>query len=520
MKEKNPIDELFKRRLTEDKPAFNEAHWEAMEQLLGQKKRKFGFWFWLVPLFFLLGVSVFGLNEWFEHKEGEARIIDPLSEVQEASEGSLDKSTPSFNASDSSSTLLTSVSNKIKRGEIEKLQSEGADNQQGICDFETDGQAVKAGAFDASEETNKNQGVSVKSGRASKTYNGSSQYSGKKNVSELQPKVKEGDASGDIIANVQSGLPGFKLAEERGNKAFNASVFMPFLNPKMFEIKRPASLKGSLVSIDKFKPRHWKLSAFSNFGKYKIKESLASSSDLSISSEYAEPVPLLSQTVGVRLDYIKRGWVFSSGFSYTTINEEVDFGVLDSALVDFEYFEYQVIDSINDIIVEVIDSVFVEEEWQLDTIYVTVQDTSYIWLTDSLGIYSANDALLEERPYKQQASYVELPLLIGRQLPVGARGTFTLRTGPVIGFRTIVQGYYFASPNSDSPVMLSNRRDVSKSVVLNWQLEFEYAYQFSPRMSMGVLVGDRRSLTSYFKNGGAKQGYKGQFIGLSFGYLL
>jgi hypothetical protein len=68
--------------------------------------------------------------------------------------------------------------------------------------------------------------------------------------------------------------------------------------------------------------------------------------------------------------------------------------------------------------------------------------------------------------------------------------------------------------------MLSNRRDVSKSVVLNWQLEFEYAYQFSPRMSMGVLVGDRRSLTSYFKNGGAKQGYKGQFIGLSFGYLL
>ncbi|MFT5956316.1 MAG: hypothetical protein ACI87V_000181, partial [Flavobacteriales bacterium] len=54
MKEKNPIDELFKRRLTEDKPAFNEAHWEAMEQLLGQKKRKFGFWFWLVPLFFLL----------------------------------------------------------------------------------------------------------------------------------------------------------------------------------------------------------------------------------------------------------------------------------------------------------------------------------------------------------------------------------------------------------------------------------------------------------------------------------
>jgi len=510
VKEKNPIDEFFKRRLAEGTPAFNEAHWEAMEQLLGPKNRKFGFWFWLVPLFLALGVSVFGLNEWFEYKEANVQVKTGLLVEQDGLQESIDKSTVGINESDSSSKTVTSVSNKIKRHGTEELQLERSDLQQDLGVAKAKGPA-KTTAFQGDLNTQE-------------ANNGKTSFSKSSNTADdgvVQSAEDKGNMGASISSANQPETPRFQNSGLGKSEAFKASVFMSLIDAESFVLSSPTRLKGKLISIEKFKPLHWRLSAFSTFGKYKVKESLTSSSDISISSEYAAPVSLLSQTVGVRLDYLKHGWVFSSGLSYTTIKEEVDFGVSDSTFLEFDYFEYQEIDSIIGSTIEVIDSVFVEEVWVIDTLFVNVQDTTYIWLVDSLGVYSYDQALAEERPYIQQASYVELPLLIGRRLPLG-RGSFTLRTGPVIGFRSVVQGYYFASSNSDSdrPLMLSNRRDVSKSVVLNWQVEFEYAYQFSRRMSLGILVGDRRSLSSYFQNGGAKQGYKGQFVGLSFGYLL
>jgi len=212
--------------------------------------------------------------------------------------------------------------------------------------------------------------------------NGKTSFSKSSNTADdgvVQSAEDKGNMGASISSANQPETPRFQNSGLGKSEAFKASVFMSLIDAESFVLSSPTRLKGKLISIEKFKPLHWRLSAFSTFGKYKVKESLTSSSDISISSEYAAPVSLLSQTVGVRLDYLKHGWVFSSGLSYTTIKEEVDFGVSDSTFLEFDYFEYQEIDSIIGSTIEVIDSVFVEEVWVIDTLFVNVLG-HYIYL--------------------------------------------------------------------------------------------------------------------------------------------
>ncbi len=540
MKEKNPIDELFKRRLTEGTTPFNEAHWKAMEQQLGSKKRSFGFWLWLVPVLLVLGVSVYGVVRWNENQTQHAEIQVEDSASQEKTSSGNSKVTGAQGIrdtprSDSTENEVEQNAFQINEDANTELQDVEAPDSRHI---ENEDRASSG----ADLAQNQNDNVTSQSGEESGANSGNAPGSNL-NAPNKQDNSRGGKPEGTVDGNGLSdeeapnpsspededSLPQLSDAENldlpfdnSGSSLFERSLKMPLLSPQTLTNQLAGTMNAQHHLLDKFKPRNWRLSAVTSLGKYATTETLETTSDRSVLSTFAEPVPLLSQSFGLRLDYLKRGWVFSSGLNYRTIREEVDFGVSDSTFVGFEYFEYQEIDSISTTIFEVVDSVLVANEWVYDTTYVEVQDTTFIIGIDSLSIYEGGESLLDERPYRQQVSYIELPLLIGRQFPIGAKGTFTLRTGPVIGFRTVVKGYYveYSGSGEEERQTLSDRREISKSVVFNWKTEIEYAYQVSGRMSVGLLVGDRRAISPHFQNRGSKLLYKGQYVGLSLGYLF
>lgn len=543
MKEKNPIDELFKRRLTEGTTPFNEAHWKAMEQQLGSKKRKFGFWLWLVPVLLVLGVSVYGVVRWNENQTHQAEIQTEDSASQEKTASGNFKVTAAQNMSGTEQSISKENEAALEAFEAsEDSKPELTELQKGEAPDPIDPENEDSASSGADIAQNQNDNAPSRDGNESGANSGNNPSSnltaqnkqdnsrgGKLGAEEGSNELSGGAPPNPIDAKDEDSLP---LSDESGrpdlpfdNSNFGLlerSLKMPLLAPQALTIQISGVMNAEQNLLDIFKPRNWRLSAMTSFGKYTAHETLETSSDRSVLSTFAEPVPLLSQSFGLRLDYLKRGWVFSSGLNYTTIREDVDFGVSDSTLIGFEYFEYQEIDSISTTIFEVIDSVLVANEWVYDTTYVEVQDTTFILGIDSLSIYEGGESLLDERPYRQQVSYIELPLLIGRQLPIGAKGTLTLRTGPVIGFRTVVKGYYveYSGSGEEERQTLSDRREISKSVVFNWKTELEYAYQLSGRMSVGLLVGDRRAISPYFQNRGSKLLYKGQYIGLSLGFLF
>ncbi|MDG1780478.1 MAG: hypothetical protein P8H59_05990 [Flavobacteriales bacterium] len=512
MKEKNPIDELFKRRLGAEVAPFNEAHWEAMDGLLSQQpRRKKGFWWWIGGLVLLLIVSSAIGYQYVNGNETTAldQVMPPsmgIADVQEEQEiaqvVSLESTKDSLLGSNEAYKVSgTKVENTIVP-DLPQGQSSGSKGQQ------------KASPTNPTEIPAPTKPVPVNT-PAPELAN--TDAAGKPAATD--PMVSNGELPKDPSKEASEGqdAPRAFNAFGGGETSQNGGAMLTKISLRPFALLENnigQNITGEQMRFPAFKPQRWTISALTTFGKYTAKEKQSATQDISILSEFEAPQPLLSRTVGLDVSYSFGTWSLTSGIRHTRINEEVDFGAEDELLVGYDYFEYEVIDSISDVLIEQIDSVYIEEEefWQVDTTFIEVQDTTFTWEIDSLAVFEGGERLLEEQPYSQQISFVEVPFMIGKTFQLRRLET-TVRTGPSIGFLTSVNGYYFKDED-----LIQERREVTKSVVMNWQTELTLRYLLSSKWSAGLLVGDRRAVTPFFQNGGSTLKYNGQYIGLSVGY--
>jgi hypothetical protein len=473
VKERNEIDRLLKDKLGEKVITFNERHWMEMEKMLNRRKRRGVFFFFTLALLLLgfLGFAV--LN-------------------------------------DSESIKISAIPLRVHATEVEIRQTQAVDSRE-------EGHSEK----DSRETANSGDYLISEVHSESSTASTSALATKKKDTAESQQKLASSNESGEgsKLATSQQGnanrgqdrhlADGGKrktdvgAANDEEPTDFRDQQEMAFL--RLLEPNFEAESAALVHTTDSFppvpKPFRFELIGFGAFGKQQIAQTQTTENAF----ELANYEKGASSNYGIMFQARYKGWLAASGVEMLRIREDVDYGSIAGE-------EEVVIETVY------LDSLFIGQEFIVDSIF-DQQTQSWFPDTTYFDIYeyfeqSSYDTIaatteqrrIEEKPFSQVVSRVEIPILFGKAFHFG-KFELNILGGPAIAISTKVEGYVIEGSK------LLERRTLSKDLTLNLHLRGGLSYALNDRWAIQVHASYRRSATALLKYRGLEQRYAGLGFG-------
>ncbi|RMG82887.1 MAG: hypothetical protein D6707_02040 [Bacteroidetes bacterium] len=257
----------------------------------------------------------------------------------------------------------------------------------------------------------------------------------------------------------------------------------------------------------------------------------------------------ITPTAMLEIGILKNHWTFSSGITYFTNGENINYSNkfhewLKQQVQDWEIKKWneQRVDTINytyytvqgawvsqDTVITYWDdatqsyiqdtiSTQVYVTQNIDTINITKIDTNFVTHTDSIEVIKIDSTLLifskddsASLSTRNFYSYVEIPLMIGYELPF-KQFVFHIQTGTSVAILTRYEAKYLKTDQSDIITLASNQ---TRNVTWNWILNTGVGYALNEQITICSGVNLRMGLNSAVKNTGFKQRYKN--VALTFG---
>lgn len=199
-------------------------------------------------------------------------------------------------------------------------------------------------------------------------------------------------------------------------------------------------------------------------------------------------------------------WLFSTGISYSQLNEDINYNptytaleVIDNSYWEKEYTQTTFVDSN-----WIIDGIFLGH-WNYDTTHITTVDSMYISQVDSNYEKKVNDTISNNNG-THTLSYVEIPLLFGYHWDL-KKWDIQLQTGASIGILSGTTGSTYIDYNLDYP--LSHEEHKNQFTQLNYYfiLRAGVGYKLGRNWMLGLYPDLRFGLNSVLKNEAINQRY-------------